>query len=78
MRISLHHISITETAALSFLTVTDDLINSRPMTPNTAYAILRKASDMEFQNRQVGSIKGSIIDILQAILEKTYTFASTY
>jgi hypothetical protein len=78
MRITQHHLSFTAQGFISYLQLTDDLYNSRPMTPLTAYNLIRKAAEVEFQNRQSSSIKAWPLDVSQAILEKTYPFSSSY
>jgi len=77
MRILEHEINLvggTNGEFSSLLTVTDDLTNSRPMNPMTAYNLLQKVVSPEFQNRQTTSQKARDIDITQIILEETYTF----
>jgi hypothetical protein len=80
MRISMHHLSVTNTGMVSYLTVTDDLLNSRPIDPSSAYNIVRKASDIEYQNRVNSSVKGWRLTPFgtatkDKILEETYAIA---
>jgi hypothetical protein len=62
----------------TYVTLTDDLLNSRPMSPNDAYNIVRAAGDLEYQNRQVSSVKGWTIDLDQTRLVESYTFNDDY
>ncbi len=60
--------------ARSLLTLTDDVTNSQPTQPADSYSRLMKAvTPIHFQDRVRGSIIASDIDILQNILEKSYS-----
>jgi len=78
MRITEHHLSFTTMGLQSYLSLTDDLLNSNVLSPYTAFNIILKAVSPEFQNRQIGSIKVGDIDITIPILEKTYNFNDYY
>jgi len=58
--------------SLTFLTLTDDLINSRAVNPTDAYKKLLEATAPGFQDRTRSSIYGGKIDIDQDILGKNY------
>jgi hypothetical protein len=77
MRITLHHLAVTDAGMISYLSVTDDLLNSRPTSPGTAYNIVRKAADIEYQNRVNSSVKSWRLepfglDTPNRILEEVY------
>lgn len=66
-----HHYGLD--GAFSLLTLTDDVKNSFPISPINAYSAIAKAVAPDFQDRQRGSFKGSIVDIDQVILGKNYS-----
>jgi len=78
MRILKHRLTFNMGGMMSYLTLTDDLYNSNPMRPSNAFNLLKRATNPEFQTRQMGSIKTRNIDITGAILEKTYTFDTAF
>lgn len=57
----------------SYLTLTDDLTNSRALQPTAGYNLLLKATNPSFQNRERASQKARQIDITQTILSKNYS-----
>jgi hypothetical protein len=71
-RITEHHLHLGADGFFSYLTVTNDVTNGRPMSGYSAYNTLMKATTPEFQNRQISSIKTRLIDVTQTILEKSY------
>jgi len=56
----------------TYLTLTDDVKNSRVLQPNVGYNLLLKATNPNFQNRERASQKTREIDITQPILSKNY------
>jgi hypothetical protein len=71
-RITEHHLHMGLDGFFSYLTVTDDVTNGRPMASYSAYNTMMKATTPEFQNRQISSIKTRLLDVSQTILEKSY------
>lgn len=65
-----HHFAVD--SGTTTLTLTDDVMNSYPQTPTDAYNAILKASNPDFQDRNLGDLKGRDIDILQTILENGY------
>jgi hypothetical protein len=57
----------------TYLTLTDDIKNSRPLAPNIGYNLLVKAANPEFLNRETASRKTREIDLSQTILSKNYS-----
>lgn len=57
----------------TYLMLTDDVKNSRPMQPSTAYNLLLKATNPSYQTRERASIKARDIDITQPILSENYS-----
>jgi len=57
----------------SYLTLTDDLKNSRPMQPHKGYNLILEATNPNFQNRERASVKSREIDITQPILSRNYS-----
>lgn len=78
MRILEHRLTFTPSGCATYLTVTDDLINGRPMGLVTPRGLVMKAALPAAQNRTSTSIISKSIDITQPILEKTYQFNDYY
>lgn len=57
----------------TYLTLTDDVKNSRALMPNIGYNLLVKAANPEFLNRETASRKTREIDLSQTILSKNYS-----
>ena len=57
---------------VNYLSLTDDVLNSRPMEPHKGYNLLLQATNPNFQNRERASQKIREIDITQDILSKNY------
>lgn len=74
MRIPQHHLHCSGSGLVSYLTLTDDLLNARPMSPLDAYNLVQRAAEPSAQNRTMLSIKSWPIDITQTKLETAYTF----
>jgi hypothetical protein len=72
MRITQHTLHLGNDGFWSYLQLTDDVTNGRPMPGYSAYNTMMKATTPEFQNRQISSIKTRAIDVTQVILEKSY------
>jgi hypothetical protein len=58
--------------AFTYVTLTDDLINSYPIGPSDLYTAILKAVNPDFQNRDLGSLKAGAIDIEQTVLAHNY------
>jgi len=71
-RIQEHHLSFRDNGLQSTLVLTDDVTNGRPLPPKDAYNLLLKATNPDYQNRQLASIKARDIDITQPIMEHSY------
>jgi len=78
MRIVQHRLSFTDAGLVSYLQLTDDIINGIPLSPYTAYNLVQQAANPDYQNRQISSIKARDIDITQTILEESYNFNDYY
>jgi len=57
----------------TYLTLTDDVTNSRALMPNVGYNLLVKAANPEFLNRETASRKTREIDLSQTILSRNYS-----
>jgi hypothetical protein len=73
-----HHLHMGSRGLISYLTLTDDLKNSRPMSPVDQYNLIKKMATPADQNRTMSSIKSWPIDITHTILEKAYSFNDFY
>ena len=71
-RIQEHRLSLTNQRMLSTLVLTDDDVNAQPRPPMDQYNLLLKATNPDYQNRQISSVKAREIDITQAVLEVTH------
>lgn len=65
-----HHYGMD--GAKTNLEVIDDVLNSYVRKPADAYNTVLKATNPDYQNRDLGNLKGRDIDILQDILAKDY------
>lgn len=65
-----HHFSVRE--ASTILTLTDDVLNSYVREHTDAFNALMRATNLDFQDRNRGDLKGRDIDIEQTILDKDY------
>lgn len=71
-RIQEHRLSFTSQGLISTLTLTSDVVNARPLPPKDAFNLLLKATNPDYQTRQISSIKARDIDITQPIMEHSY------
>ena len=65
-----HHFGMD--GALSYLDLTDDVINSVPIKPTDAYHALMQATAPSFYDRARGSVIAKDIDLTQTIFETDY------
>ena len=56
----------------TYLTLTDDVLNSRVLQPNVGYNLILNAVNPNFQNREIASQKTREIDVTQAVLSRNY------
>lgn len=73
MRVLTHRLHFGIDGFKSFLTLTDDILNSRARNPTDRYNVLLKAVAPGFQDRERGSQKAREIDITQVILSENYS-----
>lgn len=78
MRIPQHRLILNSSGFFSQFSLTDDILNSRAMSPMDLYNLLERATAPEHKTRELGSIKARDIDVTIERLEKVYTFGSTY
>lgn len=69
-----HHLHMGSRGLISYLTLTDDLLNGRPMSPMDEYNLIQGMTQPSAQNRTMSSIKSWPIDITHTVLAKSYAF----